>query len=136
VRATVLHTVQVEFDPLPDHSLESFTFSKGIFQRKKNMKIGDAVVYVDQHGNENDALLTQVWGEVSFYLSREITKTNETDIDNVLTANYPAVNLIYINSDEKCKDQYGRQIVRETSVVHRQQQHAPGRYYFVRRNNV
>jgi hypothetical protein len=122
------------------------------------MKIGDAVVYVDSHGNAHNALLTQVWGEQrasratlnpdgsiditalesgdTVFVTPEgkyVDAEDGTGTKHMISIYYPAVNLVYVNSDENYKDQYGRQIVRETSVVHKGQQSAHGRYYYVNR---
>lgn len=71
------------------------------------MKIGEAVVYVDQFGNERPAVLTAVWGE----------------------GPTPAVNLVFVSDDAEKRDTYGRQIERETSVVHQSSQSAHGRFW-------
>lgn len=68
------------------------------------MKIGDSVTYVDARGIPHAALVTQVW-----------TPTG--------------VNVIFVDDDEKKTDDYGRQIRRETSVVHKSLQPAHGNYF-------
>lgn len=73
------------------------------------MQIGDYVKYVDQFGKEHDALVTAIWG-----------------IDSPMKS----LNLVYVVDDETKTDQYGRQIERFTSVVHRDNQAAHGRYWF------
>lgn len=85
-------------------------------------KVGDAVIYVDQYGLEHFALLTAVWGEIR----------NQTLVENGVEREvtiYPSVNLVLVTPNEESKDQYGRQIVRETSVVHTTNQYAHGRYW-------
>jgi len=71
------------------------------------MQIGDAVTYVDPVGRSRPALLTAVHG------------ADET----------PSVNLVFVSDDETKGDPYGRQIERETSVVHQSHQGAHGNYW-------
>lgn len=71
------------------------------------MSIGDSVTYYDEFGVPHQAVLTQVWG----------------------TDPKCAVNLVYVSSDSNETDQYGRQIKRECSVVHKDNQGAHGRYW-------
>ncbi len=78
------------------------------------VNVGDVVTYVDEMGVEHKALVNQVWHDISAY------KT---------VTDWPGVNLVYVNTDESMKDQYGRQIQRATSVVHQTNQPAPGRYW-------
>jgi len=69
--------------------------------------IADAVLFVDPHGQEHDALVTAVHG----------------------TDEYPSINLVFGTLDDALTDQYGRQISRYTSVVHRSKQAAHGMYW-------
>ena len=69
--------------------------------------IGETVTYVDHVGVEHQALLTAVW--------------DETEI--------PTVNLVYVSDKEDERDQYGRQIRRETSIVHQSRTTAPGFFW-------
>lgn len=73
------------------------------------MKVGDAVIYVDEHGQSHNALVTAVWG----------TPEQED----------PSLNLVVVNPDDTMTDSYGRQIVRQTSQVHQSRQPAHGRYW-------
>lgn len=75
-------------------------------------KIGDGVVYVDAVGQEHKALVT-----------------NEFSGGN--TEGDWSINVLYVNPDETMNDGYGRQILRETSVVAKAHQSAHGRYYYV-----
>lgn len=71
------------------------------------MDIGNHVIYVDEYGNEHDALVTAVWTSYG---------------------NPPGLNVVYVSSDENATDQYGRQLAeRATSVVHTDNQPAHGR---------
>lgn len=71
------------------------------------MKIGDAVWYVDPIGTQRAALLTAVHGGDST----------------------PCVNLVFVSGDEERHDSYGRQIERESSVVHESNQSAHGNFW-------
>lgn len=74
------------------------------------MKIGDAVMFVDEHSVEHPALLTQVWVDPQH---REQS----------------AVNLVFVAGDETKTDQYGRQTLHATSVPHRTRTSAPGYFW-------
>lgn len=75
----------------------------------KNVQIGDAVMWADEHGQAHAALVTNVHG------------AGET----------PSINVVVVNPDGAQTDTYGRKIQRETSVVHRVNQFANGRYWYV-----
>lgn len=70
----------------------------------KNVNVGDVVIFHDPCGKVHNALVTCVWSPTM-------------------------VNLVIISSDEKRKDEYGRQIERPTSVAHVSISSAHG-YYF------
>ncbi len=72
-------------------------------------KVGDTVTYFDEHGKPHNALVTANWG----------------------TGSTPSINLVWIDSDETKTDSYGRQIARNTSVVHKSNQSAHGCYWQV-----
>lgn len=76
--------------------------------------IGDAVIFVDPLARRRPALVTAVWGNNPHYSP---------------TTPAPGVNLVLVSDDEAREDSYGRQILRETSVVHRSNQPAPGNYW-------
>lgn len=71
--------------------------------------IGKPCVYFDEFGNPHHALVTAVW---------------DTDDEGP-----KSVNLVYVVSDAAKVDQYGRQIERKTSVVHRTRQGAHGMFF-------
>ena len=75
----------------------------------KTLKMGGPVIYVDHRGVERDALVTQIWGPVD-------------DLEN----NPPSINLVYVSGDEDKDDSWGRQIDRDSSVVHEKHQGAHG----------
>jgi len=71
------------------------------------MKVGDLVVYHDPTGKAFNALLTAAYAG---------------------TEN-PTSNLVYVSGDEAETDPYGRQIKRESSVSHKSNNQAHGRYW-------
>jgi len=79
---------------------------------------GVHVIFVDPHGIRRDALVT-IWH--SYENSRE--KTLES------YGQETCCNLVWVSGDEKRKDDYGRQICRESSVVHKGSQPAHGNYW-------
>jgi hypothetical protein len=77
--------------------------------------VGDAVVYVDEHGAAHDALVTAYHGK----------EGEQAEC---------AVNLVYIGFDPDKRDPYGRQLERASSVSYRREGvTAHGRYWY-RRN--
>lgn len=75
------------------------------------LTIGSVVTYVDEYGKEHDALLTAIWGP----------------LDNPEWL--PSVNLLYVSKDEDRTDNYGRQILRASSVVNAMHQGAHGYFW-------
>lgn len=69
----------------------------------QELKVGDAIVFIDEHRQSHEALVTKVW---------------------VSVGNMPGVNLVFVVNDESKTDNYGRQIDRRTSIVHLSQQPA------------
>lgn len=76
----------------------------------KDIAIGDAVVFTDAVAQEHKALVTQVWGDEASPWE-------------------PAVNLVFVSDDAARTDQYGRQLERHTSVVHKTAQPAHGMFW-------
>jgi hypothetical protein len=76
---------------------------------QKKVTEGDPVIYVDALGAEHSALVTRVWGPM---MGDEV-----------------GLNVVFVNPDEDMNDTYGRQIMRETSVVHKTNQPAHGQYW-------
>ena len=72
------------------------------------LETGGAVTYVDPRGRERPALVTAVHGSVE---------------------NDPSINLVVVSDDEERRDAHGRQIERETSVVHESDQGAEGSFW-------
>lgn len=75
----------------------------------KEPKAGQHVVWRDEYGKPHDALITAVHG------------TGET----------PSINVVVVNLDDGQTDTYGQKIQRETSVPHRVNQSAHGRWWAV-----
>lgn len=80
----------------------------------KELKTSDHVVYVDQVGRRHEALVTIVWENNPHYSP---------------STPAPGCNLVFVSGDESKDDPYGRQIERETSVVHKTNQPAHGNYW-------
>lgn len=88
----------------------------GIIMERK-YDIGERVIYVDKWGIPRDALITIWWAggqEVAEYRSAN---------------GEPGCNLAFISGDPNRDDSCGRQIERETSVVHKTHQPAHGFYW-------
>jgi hypothetical protein len=82
---------------------------------KTTPKIGDTVIFHDSKGRAHHALVIAVFGETTLY-------------DGVYDE--PCMNLVYVSSDPKRQDSYGRQIERDpSSVVHASHNHAHGNYW-------
>ena len=77
---------------------------------EKEICVGSHVVYVDARAEQHNAIVTSVFG------------------DHPYGGTLPCVNVVFAAEDGK-HDQYGRQIERETSVVHSTVQPAHGCYW-------
>lgn len=77
---------------------------------KTFVEIGGHVVWVDPMGVPHDALVTAIWG------GRDQN---------------PSINVVVVNRDDGQTDSYGQKIQRETSVVHRVNQGAHGRFWYL-----
>lgn len=76
-----------------------------------NLKVGAHVIWTDAVGKQHPAIVTAVWGDPANCV--------------------PCINLVVVSDDESKQDTYGRQIERQTSVVHRSTQPAHGWYYMM-----
>jgi hypothetical protein len=76
------------------------------------MEVGDVIWFVDAVAVSHRALVTNVFDN-----------GQPTSIPN------PAVNLVFVSDDKLETDQYGRQIKRNTSVVHKLNQSAHGSFW-------
>lgn len=83
---------------------------------KEQVEIGQPITYVDHHGVPRPALVTQVWGECRY------------DDDGKL-CNAPCINIVCVSLDEKKDDSWGRQVERDSSVVHEMDQQAHGNFW-------
>jgi hypothetical protein len=72
--------------------------------------IGETVIFVDSVGKEFPALVTNEFGAWG-------------------PENEPSINVVYISDDSARTDNFGRQLIRSTSVVHQSNQFAPGNYW-------
>jgi hypothetical protein len=70
------------------------------------LKVGGHVIFHDSVGVPHSALVTAIHGNIM----------------------HPCINLVFVRSEEYT-DEYGRQIHRESSVVHKSSQEAHGNYY-------
>lgn len=66
---------------------------------ERELKVGDHVIFIDRHFVEHEALVTHVWPHIG-------------------GGPLPGCNLVYVSGDVARSDTYGRQIERETSIVH------------------
>lgn len=71
------------------------------------LAIGECVTFVDRTSQPHAALVTAVWGE------------NDT----------PSINVVIVDTTEGSRDNYGQQLIRETSVPHETSQNAPGYFW-------
>ena len=81
---------------------------------ERKYEVGQHVVYVDQWSIPRDSLITIWWLSQPAYQPQNPT---------------PGCNLVFIEGDPKRDDSCGRQMGRETSVVHKSNQVAKGRYW-------
>lgn len=65
---------------------------------------------MDAVGKHHNALVTAVWGTIE---------------------QVPCINIVIVSTDEAKQDQYGRQLERNTSLVHKTNQAAHGMYYMM-----
>ncbi len=73
--------------------------------------IGEMVLFTDSKRQVHQSLVTWVHGSLE-------------------NCGYmPSINLVYVSGDERQEDPYGRQITRETSVVHVEQNSAGANGY-------
>ena len=77
-------------------------------------KRGETVIYHDAFGKPHVALVNEVWSLASHAQEEE---------------ELPTVNLVYISTDKTKQDAWGRQIERDSSVVHKSNTSAHGNYW-------
>ena len=83
----------------------------------ENLEVGINVIYTDEHFVDHAALVTAVWGSPDWREHCQL-HTGKPAV--------PCVNLVYVSGDKAKDDPYGRQIERNTSVVHASSQPAGG----------
>lgn len=71
--------------------------------------IGDRVIFVDSKGQDHEALVTNQFGA-----------PGEEEM---------SINCLFVSADESMTDQYGRQVVRVSSVPPQRYQSAHGNYW-------
>jgi hypothetical protein len=72
--------------------------------------IGQHVKYVDEYGKPHDAVITHWWDGQGTGMPIEAYLSQYGD---------PGCNLAYVTSDSMKRDNYGQQIERRTSIVHK-----------------
>lgn len=85
----------------------------------KSYNMGQHIVYVDQYGKPHDALVTIWWGATDPAAYPQYVSVNGE----------PGCNLVLVSGDKDKDDPYGRQIERQTSVVHKTRQPAHGNFW-------
>lgn len=88
---------------------------------ERQYNVGRHVKYVDEYGKAHDAIVTIWWDNYRGQRMGDPASSSGEDI--------PGCNLVFVTSDQMKTDQYGSQIERPTSVVHRKNQAAHGRYW-------
>jgi hypothetical protein len=86
-------------------------------QEKSRYRPGTHVIYVDPFGLPRDALVTTWWG------SGTPAKADGK------AEHEPGCNLAWVSGDPARDDGYGRQIERQTSLVHKGNQPAHGNFW-------
>lgn len=73
-----------------------------------DLKVRDAVVFYDEFRRPHDALLVCIHSQ-----GMSMAEFHETH------GSYPCVNLVWVSGDESRTDNNGRQLERQSSVVHK-----------------
>lgn len=96
----------------------------------EKLVVGRHLIFVDEHMQERDALLTAIHGdpEGRLCLGAKVDDDGKQVVDDegILVAEYgepgaswPCLNMVVISDNDKAQDQYGRQLdERPSSVVH------------------
>jgi len=95
---------------------------------QRRLEIGQQVVYHDSRSRPMAALVTAIWG----WSSEDDEYDGGEGAKSILVGgkyDTPCVNLVWVSIDRERQDSYGRQIERETSVVHASDQSAHGNYW-------
>lgn len=91
----------------------------------RELKVGQAVVFIDEDRQENVALVTCIHGNV---FGGNVNHDGSLVPDTEGTY-WPCVNLVHASRNKDCQDQYGRQLERHSSVGHLAQNSAQGFCY-------
>jgi hypothetical protein len=106
--------------------------------------VGDHVRYVDEHGVPVEALVTCVHGRFfdgPTWTEEDVratyTRNDEAELAGLIErlvgqpvmAMIPCINVVYVSPDTAKRDPYGTQIERASSVQHKTQTTAHGRYW-------
>jgi len=89
-------------------------------KRKAELIVGALVVYFDRYRRRCNAIVTAVHGKVQM--------VGRAGGEQVL--DIPCINIVITSQDGDKTDQYGRQVERETSVVHANGQYGRAGYYY------
>ena len=92
---------------------------------EKQLEIGESVIFYDEYAKPHEALVTNIWGERELVVM-ENDKEIQQNLGKKRRTNEPGCNLLFVSSDEKKEDDYGRQIERQSSCIHVSGQAAPG----------
>lgn len=84
----------------------------------QSVQKGDPVIFVDDRRRAHHALVTAVHGENAWGEDERAQRA-------------PSINLAFVSGDEERTDSYGRQIERQSSIVHRAEQEADGLYWYL-----
>ena len=96
----------------------------------RELKIGMAVVFVDENRKKNTALVTCIHGNPFGGVCEHAEGEGEPKlILGTEGTSWPCVNLLIVSRNPGCQDQYGRQIERSSSVVYQAQSSAQGFCY-------
>lgn len=83
------------------------------------LKSGDPVVFIDEHRQKHNALVTIYHGHKDGETIREFrSRYGHAETSTSM----PCVNLLFVSGDVEKTDPYGRQIERKTSISHGSQQ--------------
>lgn len=93
---------------------------------ERKLKVGMSLVYIDENRKERDSLVTAIHGDPEgnpHYPDENLRLLHGED---AIVHNWPCVNLVVVDDNEGAQDQYGRQVIRHSSVVHWSQNSAHG----------
>jgi len=93
--------------PKEEQTMAPGTLDKAVL----DVQIGQGVTFVDSKGKDHPALITVVW---------------ENEYPETMA---PGLNVVYVSDDDNRADTFGRQIERETSIIHESAQPAHGMYW-------